>query len=264
MIPNLVLYDHILVNSSAGKDSQCMLDVVCEAARDAGVDDRITVVHADLGREEWPGTKELARHQAEHYGLRFEVVRRKGGGLLDRVRERGKWPDAARRWCTSDLKRSPVRTLMTRLATETRARFPGGHTWILNCMGMRAQESPARGKLPAFARDARASNGRREVHTWLPIHGWNTQQVWGRIFASGVPYHHAYELGMPRLSCRFCIFANRAGLLLAGKHSPELLADYVRAEQEIGHSFRNNLKLAEIKDAIDRGEEPGTIPEWEM
>ena len=43
--PDLTTYDQILVNSSAGKDSQAMLDVVNEQAEAAGVKDRVVVVH---------------------------------------------------------------------------------------------------------------------------------------------------------------------------------------------------------------------------
>jgi hypothetical protein len=45
--PRLTDYDIILVNSSAGKNSQATLDVVAGAARDAGVLDRLVVVDAD-------------------------------------------------------------------------------------------------------------------------------------------------------------------------------------------------------------------------
>jgi hypothetical protein len=48
--PRLTDYDIILVNSSAGKDSQATLDVVAGAARDAGVLDRLVVVDADRRR----------------------------------------------------------------------------------------------------------------------------------------------------------------------------------------------------------------------
>ena len=50
--PDLCCYDIILVNSSAGKDSQASLDVVVAAARQAEVLDRVVVVHADLGEAE--------------------------------------------------------------------------------------------------------------------------------------------------------------------------------------------------------------------
>jgi hypothetical protein len=79
-----------------------------------------------------------------------------------------------------------------------------------------------------------------------------------------VPWHRAYDLGMPRLSCCFCIFAPRSALLLAGKHNPELLDEYVRVEKEIGHSFRLELPLAEVQRALAEGEEPGPVHDWTM
>ncbi|WP_280428294.1 hypothetical protein [Nocardia brasiliensis] len=107
------------MNTSAGKDSSAALAVVVAAAEAAGVRDRLVMVHADLGESEWPGTGTLATSHAARYGLPLEVVarRREGGGvetILERVAagrdgQGGKWPDAARRWCTSDHKRGPGR-----------------------------------------------------------------------------------------------------------------------------------------------------------
>jgi 3'-phosphoadenosine 5'-phosphosulfate sulfotransferase (PAPS reductase)/FAD synthetase len=130
---------------------------------------------------------------------------------------------------------------------------------ILNCLGLRAEESPARAKKKPFDRDEQSSNGRRNVDAWLPIHSWSTRQVWERIRASGVRHHPAYDLGMPRLSCCFCIFSPRSALLLAGKHNPALLAEYVAVEKKIGHAFRLELPLASIEEALAHGEQPGPI-----
>lgn len=261
MTVDLAQYDYILVNSSAGKDSQAMLDYIVELADAAGVRGRVVVVHADLGRVEWQHTAELAEDQALHYGLRFEIVTRKGriyrgnelGDLLEHVEQRGMWPDSQNRYCTSDHKRGQVGRLITKLGREAKIRGID-HPTILNCLGMRAEESPARKKLLDFEPDKRASNGIRTVHRWLPIHSWTTQQVWDRIRASGVPHHRAYDLGMPRLSCCFCIFAPRNALLLAGKHNRELLDEYVRVEEKIDHKFRLNCSMASIKAAIEAGE----------
>lgn len=261
--PDLRIYDVLLVNSSAGKDSQAMLDLVVEEASAAGVRSRIVVVHCDLGRVEWPGTRELAERQAEHYGLRFEVVRREQGDLLAQVRHRRMWPDPARRYCTSDQKRAPALKLMTKLADEHRERC-SRPVRILNCLGLRAEESRARSKRVPFERDERASSGRRTVDRWLPIFSWTIQEVWARIRASGVPYHPAYDLGMPRLSCSFCIFAPPPALVLAGKHRPELLAEYVAIEEEIGHTFRHNLSLRVIQEQVEAGGISGPVPDWAM
>jgi 3'-phosphoadenosine 5'-phosphosulfate sulfotransferase (PAPS reductase)/FAD synthetase len=241
-----------------------MLDVLAEKAKAEGVLDRLVVVHADLGRVEWKGTRELAERQARHYGVRFEVVRRRRGDLLQYVEKRGRWPSPAQRYCTSDLKRGPVTTLFTRLTAKTRLRQTSKPVKILNCLGLRAAESPARAKLVPFQMDERASNGKRAVWRWLPLHNWTTESVWARIKAAGLESHPAYGLGMPRLSCCFCIFAPRAALLLAGKHNPQLLAEYVALEARIQHRFRADLALADVKRELEAGVVPGQVTTWAM
>jgi 3'-phosphoadenosine 5'-phosphosulfate sulfotransferase (PAPS reductase)/FAD synthetase len=241
-----------------------MLDFVVEQADRAGVNrNRLVVAHADLGRVEWPGTRELAEKQARHYGLEFIAISRPQGDLLNHIARRGMFPSPSARYCTSDHKRAQVMKIFTALTDRSRA--SGVRCCrILNCLGLRAQESPARARRLPFAFNDMASNGRRRVDDWLPIHGWTVEQVWQRIRASGVRHHPAYDLGMPRLSCCFCIFSPRSALLLAGKHNPELLAQYVAVEKQIGHRFRKELSLAEVQDALAKGEDPGQVRDWFM
>lgn len=285
---DLTQYDVILVNSSAGKDSQAMLSYLVALADRQGVDrTRFLVVHADLGRVEWDGTRELAEEQAAAYGLRFETVAR-DEDLLDQVKTRRRtldadataleadaaalaaagwtafadlatadakkkrntpaWPSSAARYCTSDQKTGQVAKLMTRLAAEHRA---AGHTHpirILNCLGIRAAESPARAKKVALGVDP-ATNSRRQVTRWLPIFNWSDQQVWDTIAASGLRVHEAYAEGMPRLSCVMCVLAGRRELILAARLNPGLAAEYLEVEREVGHTFKADLSMAEIIDA---------------
>lgn len=272
----------LVVNSSGGKDSQAMLDYVHREVVQAGLvaADRVVVVHADLGRMEWEGTKELAEEQAKFYGYRFIATHRvtaKGvrQDLLEHVRERkaqlvrdGKpdtpaWPSSTTRYCTSDHKRGPVRKIWTRLVKEA---GPGKHV-IVNAMGLRSQESPARAKRQPWARSPQ-SNGKREVFEWLPIQDWKVEQVWETIKASGCPHHRAYDLGMPRLSCVFCIFSPLKALLLAGKHNQKLLDEYVQVEKEVGSSFRINLKLVDVQRDVKAGLaddlKPEDVGDWCM
>ncbi|MEE9609528.1 MAG: phosphoadenosine phosphosulfate reductase family protein [Myxococcota bacterium] len=262
--PNLNDFDWIVISSSGGKDSQAMLDLLSGLADQAGVSDRVVVVHADLGRVEWTGTLDLAREQAEHYGHRFEVVAR-DEDLLDHVRSRGFWPSAKERYCTSDHKRGQVWKLFTRLANETHGNARGKvdrPCRILDCQGLRIEESAGRGKrLRQIAAEngghwtqSRATNGRREVVSFYPIATWTETDVWERIRTSGVRYHEAYDLGMARLSCAFCIFGTRDDLLIAGEHNRQLLDAYVEVEREIDHKFTLRLPIVEIRDALDRGE----------
>lgn len=101
----------------------------------------------------------------------------------------------------------------------------------------------------------RYSTKHRQVFDWLPIHTWTLDQVWADIHESGVPYHPAYDLGMTRLSCRFCIFAPHSQLIVSGKANPELLAKYVAVEKEIGHTFKAKSSIVEIAEAIANGEQ---------
>ena len=266
--PNLGDFDRILVNSSAGKDSQAMLDYLVELADAQGVNrDRFVVVHCDLGRVEWAGTLELAREQAEHYGLRFEVVSRELGDLLTQVEQRHEanlakgrdiapWPSSTTRWCTSDQKTSQVLKLITQLTDELRNKagwvrnadgtYDKRAVRILNCLGIRAQESAARAKKASYEIEKKATNGKRVVTRWLPIFAWTEEQVWDRIHASGVRYHEAYEVGMERLSCCFCVLASKRDLVIAARHNPQLAQEYVAVELRVGKRFTNDFSIAEI------------------
>jgi 3'-phosphoadenosine 5'-phosphosulfate sulfotransferase (PAPS reductase)/FAD synthetase len=299
---NLAEYHVWLLNLSGGKDSQELLRAVVELADQLGMRDRLVLVHADLGRMEWEGTRELVEEWAEHYGLPLHIVRREIDGvpqdLLEQIQQRGKFPDSARRYCTSDHKRGPVRKLMTALAKIHRAVFHGEQIRILNIMGMRADESPARAKRSEFSHEGSrtcpcsqcrfrasldqtaikkafaavkvpmpkalkvgsgASNTRRHVDEWLPIHSWSEEDVWAGIEASGTRTHWAYKY-MPRLSCRFCVLASKSALVTSAKLNPELAQEYADVETEIGHDFRQDLpmreiiKLAEASPLIERAE----------
>lgn len=261
---NLSYWRWIVINSSGGKDSQTALHHVMQQCDLQGIDrSKIVVSHQCLGKMEWDGTRELVERQADHYGLRVEVSRyrdRNGleSNLLDYVRARRKWPDNKNRFCTSEFKRGPGGRIIVKLWRE--AEGP-----ILNIYGFRADESPARSKKIVFGLNPRFSSNKRKVYDWLPIHTWNVDQVWASIRSSGVPHHRAYDLGMSRLSCRFCIFAPRNSLLISGIANPQLLDEYCNLENEIGHTFQNGKPINAIRDAIRAGEQPKLVQEnWNM
>jgi 3'-phosphoadenosine 5'-phosphosulfate sulfotransferase (PAPS reductase)/FAD synthetase len=256
VVPDLASYDQIVVSISAGKDSQAALHHVVLAADAAGVLGRVVTVFADLGADdEWPGTAELAADHAAYYGLPHEVAfrevtspdgRRVQQTLTGHIEARGMWPDAARRYCTSDMKRAPVYRLFTRIAALHRAAEPGRRVRILSVLGMRAQESPARALLAPFAHDARASNQTvRHVDQWLPVHHLTTGEVWDVIGQAGTRPHWVYAY-LPRLSCRFCVLASRSALIRAAILDPAGAARRAELEERMGHKFRADLSMAEI------------------
>lgn len=243
--------DKTVIGNSGGKDSQAMLDYVAEIAREVGAMDRVVVLHNDLGTTdnglpvEWPGTADLARRQAEHYGFRFEIRRREINGLFQQLRhERKMWPSSAARWCTSDQKTSQGMKLVTELVSELG--IVGRPAKVLYCLGLRAEESPARARKPAVLIDESHSSGKRTITRWHPIHTWSERDVWARIKASGVPYHPAYDQGMSRLSCSLCVLASKDDLVRAARLRPDLAAEYAALERDLGHNFRADMSMADI------------------
>lgn len=258
-------YDLILVNTSGGKDSALAAWYVRQLAERLAVLDRVLLVHATFP-EEWPGTVDLVRRQAVALGLPLDVVSR-GESLLDYVRRRRRWPGPTRqaRYCTSDFKRAPIDRVITARTPRQRSRV---RPWrVLSVMGIRADESRERAHKRPFQeriREGQISNGVRVVDEWYPLFRLSTSDVWTLIRQLELEMHPAYEQGMPRLSCRFCIFAPRDALIRAGHLHRELLEAYATVEREIGHSFKKDLKIAEILDAVERGEKPRSVTAWDM
>lgn len=261
---DLSVYDLIVVNSSGGKDSLAALYETIRLVDMQNVSrSRVIVSHQDLGESEWRGTKQLAKQQADHYGVEFVVSKRRNKDgheetLLEYAERRGKWPSSQQRWCTSDFKRAPGARVVTARTKDMK------QSKVLYIFGFRAEESPARSKREVFSINSTLTTKSRTVHDFLPIHNWSEAKVWKVIKENGLPYHFAYDYGMPRLSCCFCIFAPFDALVIAGQHNPELLNKYCDVEKRIGHTFQMNNSLADVKAAIQKGYKPKRIENWTM
>lgn len=216
-----------VINHSAGKDSQAMT-IMLRALVPAR---QLLVVHADLGEVEWDGNIEHIR--ATIGGLPLEVCRNPNKTLLEMVERRGMWPSPGQRQCTSDLKRGPIERTIRRYL-KAHPEFGG---LVVNCMGIRAAESPARAKQRPFRRNEGNSIAGREWFDWLPIFDHSTEEVFASIAAAEQQPHPAYAAGMSRLSCVFCIMANRSDLQTAARLKPALYRRYVELERRIGHTL---------------------------
>ena len=205
------------INHSAGKDSQAMFHYIHKHVPI----EQIVVIHAMLPEVEWDGVIEHIHNTTMGVPVLTCQSRR---SLLQMIHERGMFPSPKNRQCTSDLKRGPIERTIR--AT--------GHSLIVNCMGMRAEESSGRSKLDAFKRNEKNSNSKREWYDWLPIHDWQVNEVFGVITSVGQEPHWAYKEGMSRLSCVFCIFANQKDLTIAARLNPGLYKEYVELERSTG------------------------------
>lgn len=230
----------VFCNHSGGKDSQALYLLL----RDVVPADQLVVIHADLGNEvEWEGVKEHITANIDGRTLELAHAIYKDGeakDLLGYVEKRGMWPSSSSRYCTSDLKRDPIAKQIRRIMDER------GVTRAINCMGLRAEESPNRAKAPVWKENGRLTNSKRTVFDCNPILSMQEVQVFGVIAAAGQEVHWAYRAGMPRLSCCFCVLAGKEDLALAAKLRPELAQKYVDLEAKIGHTFQNKRSLAEI------------------
>lgn len=207
---------------------------------------------------ELPGKLKEAAHEAE--------ALRKWDPGADAV-DFGKaiaWPSSDARYCTSDHKRAEIKKLHTALGEEHRAEGGEGAVRILNALGIRAQESTNRGKMDNFEREDTSSG--KVVDRWYPIHRWEEGRVWDTIQRSGVPHHAAYDLGMRRMSCVFCVYATKEDLIVAAIHNPEIFKNYLELEEKVGASFKADLSLKEVFEEIERrraaGYELNDLAEW--
>ncbi len=215
-------------NHSGGKDSQAMFDFLCEHVPAA----QIHVVHADLPDVEWEGVQTHIRATIGRAPL--SVCRNENKTLLQMIERRGKFPSPEQRQCTSDLKRGPIERTIRGIVKARRAAGERGAEIVVNCMGMRAEESPGRSKLQTFKLNKGNSVAGREWYDWLPIHDWKVADVFARIAAAGQQPHWAYAAGMTRLSCCFCIMASKADLTTAARLNPTLYRRYVELERSTG------------------------------
>ena len=213
-----------VVNHSGGKDSQAMTAYV----RQLVPADQIVGIHSHLEGVEWDGVIE---HIESTIGdLELHVVRA-SKTFFEMVEHRQMWPSPQYRQCTSDLKRGPIEKKIRHLLNDR------GQHLVVNCMGLRAEESSSRAKRPVLKLNQRNSKAGREWYDWLPIHAWTVEQVFETIRLAGQTPHWAYAAGMTRLSCMFCIMASRDDLATAARLNPAAYRRYVETEKRLDHTF---------------------------
>lgn len=218
-----------LSNHSGGKDSQAMFAYL----RTFVPKKNLIVIHSHLPEVEWEGT--VSHIETYLYGHRFEICQATKT-FFEMVEHRQMWPSPTLRQCTSDLKRGPLEKLARKISKDT------GNKLIVNCMGLRAEESSSRAKQEVFRLFERNSKAGREWYDWLPIHSWTEKEVFEYIRKAGEKPFHTYAAGMKRKSCCFCIMACDSDLKIASKLRPGLFERIVETEKRIGHTLRMPTK----------------------
>ncbi|MFM9499748.1 phosphoadenosine phosphosulfate reductase [Streptomyces galilaeus] len=286
--PDLTSYDLLAPQLSGGKDSAVMMAVFMEAARAAGVDDRVISYHASLGVLEWPpvvfdgirypGVSELAALQSAAFGVpadrHVEVTRTMPGpdgtrmphSLLTEIAAYGRFPRMGSPYCRKAAKESVVSSAWTPMVSRLKREL-GRPVRILKVMGLRSDEGPDRKKRPAF-RTVQA-NSARIVDEWLPVKDWLTDAVKEWHADAPVPYSWTYDSvpgagdwsGTSRCSCSLCVFASKRDVLLSVGRRPRLADLYAEVEQVRGDSFRADWRITDlIRHATTCGApDPGVV-----
>lgn len=240
----------LIVNMSGGKDSVQMMGKLRQKYPTV----RMIAVMADTGFEHVKpiSAEAFARARCEQFGVEFYVVRNPNKTYLQMVERRGMFPSSATRQCTSDLKRGPIQTWIRRsvksgLITEK---------IIINCMGLRAAESPARAKKNPLHKNVELSKAGRNVWDWLPIHQESLADVLQWHWTNNVPLHPVYVPEyhcdgtkggyLRRLSCRVCIFSTKADIHAIYQNDREAFDAVSGLEQSMNFNMRNGESLVQI------------------
>jgi len=218
-----------VINSSGGKDSQCMTIHLSPIIPKH----QLVIVHSHLPEVEWDGVKEHILDTNLRIATYFVQA---GKTFFEMVERRGKFPSPSTRQCTSDLKRGPIQKFINNYCKEH------GFNTVVNCLGLRADESNARAKKIPFRFRDDLSVAHRKQYEWLPIHHFNINEVWNTITLAGQVPHWAYSKGMTRLSCCFCIMASDHDIKTAASLMPDLFQRYCNTETKLGFAMMMPVK----------------------
>ncbi|GCE32091.1 hypothetical protein KDA_75750 [Dictyobacter alpinus] len=243
---------------SGGIDGATAAAYAVNDVRAQGYRGPIIGIHSDLGRVEHLDSLPQCQRLCDHLDIELVVVRRQSGDMMDRWLQRWRdnleryaqllcvkvilpWSTASMRFCTAELKTAIIcRELVQRFPNQT----------ILQILGIRWDESPDRAKAPICAPQPKLFSKTQGTsgYSWNPILPWEKEQCFEYHRAHGIPIHEAYEQGMSRVSCVFCILAKLADLIAATTNPAyhDLYREMVMLEIVSTFSFQSARWLGDV------------------
>ncbi|MEG1741568.1 MAG: phosphoadenosine phosphosulfate reductase family protein [Acetivibrio sp.] len=245
-------YSSVIVSYSTGIDSTGALYWAVKNFPK----NKIFLLYCDTGAE-YPINDELFYKTAKFMGVTPVLLKHPKGFLGLLLEERYMFPDSKNRWCTAYLK-----TGITDKWIRANRHLLGEKCLFIS--GERRDESRGRAQLPEFEYHSTTLKTTRkgvfECHWHRPVLDFEKGKMFEQSKLLGLDAHPCYEY-IDRCSCMVCIFAKDKQVIENIKRYPELIGEYVKAEQKIGHTWKHKKALKELyNECLDisdiDGEEP--------
>lgn len=150
--------------------------------------------------------------------------------------QKAMFPSRRVRWCTRKLKVRPFLSYVEGLDED-----------VINAVGIRAEESAARAKLP----ERELMPGAEHIEVWRPLIRWTEAQVIEIHQRHGVRPCPLYLRGSTRVGCWPCIQSNKGELAELAKDARRVMAIEL---------LEGLVARMAAERARGRGEEPGNPP----
>lgn len=148
--------------------------------------------------------------------------------MVELIRHKGMFPSRTKRFCTQELKVSP-------LAAYIRGRAEALDVECVNPVGIRAEESAARAKLGAWEWQETF-----DCDVWRPLLHWSLDDVIAIHKRHGLTPNPLYLRGAMRVGCWPCIYARKEEIRLVSELDPSRI-DQIRAlEEEVSARAKGN------------------------
>ncbi|WP_018694343.1 phosphoadenosine phosphosulfate reductase domain-containing protein [Algicola sagamiensis] len=165
-----------------------------------------------------------------------------GVPFLDLCMWKGRFPSTRARFCTFDLKHDPIKHQIVEPLLDE---FPEHE--LVSWQGVRAEESPARAKLPMWDWDEKD-----DVNIYRPILNWKVAEVFEIAKRHGIKPNPLYQQGCSRVGCMPCIHARKDELREIFNRFPEEIERVAQWEKLVSACSKrgNSTFFAASKDPV--------------
>lgn len=162
-------------------------------------------------RKKWPGKHNVSTERIEQICAALHPT---GCAFLDLCLLRAGFPSPLARFCTDRLKIQPIKEQVCIPV------WRAGKS-IIQWLGNRREESPARARQTTFARPSGATRTDGVMRLFRPLLDWTLDDVVGMHRRHNVPMNALYQLGASRVGCMPCIYARQDEIRLLGEKFPD-------------------------------------------